>query len=824
MARKDRYRPCMAYRLGVDLGTTFTAAAVDDGTGPTMLGLGNRALTVPSVVYLGADGGFLFGEAADRRAAAEPARSAREFKRRIGDTVPILLAGQPFSPQALSAKLLAWVVGVATERQGGEPGEVVVTYPANWGGYKRELLVQLTTLADLPGALTCTEPEAAATQYAARAALSPGDTLAVYDLGGGTFDVCVLEKQETGFRVLGSPDGVEHLGGIDFDEAVFQHAIGLLGDRVADLDLDDPDVTSGLARLRRECIDAKEALSSDVEATIGVALPGLTTSLRITRTEIERLITGPLRDTLDATQRALRSAGVEAGDLATVVLVGGSSRIPLVSHLLQSEFGVRTAMDTHPKHDIALGAVRYHPPDAGQPATAAPAAPAVTQWPTRGKSAPPPPAPPPPPPSPPPPTEPVRAPEPPPGPDTVQLPEPVEETPAGPPVWRPPDTVPTPATPAEPGVRRLPSKPLLIGVGTAVLLLVAAAATYALTRGDDEQATNDQPDGTSSTPPEPERVFGVNTILLPVSDGPDSDSQIRAVTTDGRDRGAVVKGPGSYDAPWVSRDGSVVGYRQADSVATENKGVIMIMTADGTPSPLINGSPPAGINCRLRAIWYPSGDRVLLNCLEDLDGDRKFETSLWTAPVGADHHVEGSQLQLLLDNDTPTEDTPNGSPDSTLRAVSFLPDGTISVEYAGGQEPGIHLLAPGGALTRLTSGEADDEPAASPTSQLVAFARDGDLYVASTDGSEPPCDPPRKRTTDEETGTALCNLTTGITSAPDQIASNPAWSWDGKRIAFTVGSEDGPQTVDLISLDGGDDPTALVGQPGYIGAPAWGPR
>ena len=96
----------MGYRLGVDLGTTFTAAAVDDGTGPAMLGLGNRALTVPSVVFLASDGTFLFGEAADRRAASEPARSAREFKRRIGDTVPILLAGQPFSPQALSAKLL----------------------------------------------------------------------------------------------------------------------------------------------------------------------------------------------------------------------------------------------------------------------------------------------------------------------------------------------------------------------------------------------------------------------------------------------------------------------------------------------------------------------------------------------------------------------------------------------------------------------------------------------------------------------------------------------------------------------------------------------
>ena len=107
----------MGYRLGVDLGTTFTAAAVDDGTSPAMLGLGNRALTVPSVVFLSPDGTFLFGEAAERRASRRPARSAREFKRRIGDTVPILLGGQPFSPQALSARLLAWVVSIATTRR-----------------------------------------------------------------------------------------------------------------------------------------------------------------------------------------------------------------------------------------------------------------------------------------------------------------------------------------------------------------------------------------------------------------------------------------------------------------------------------------------------------------------------------------------------------------------------------------------------------------------------------------------------------------------------------------------------------------------------------
>ncbi len=120
--------------------------------------------------------------------------------------------------------------------------------------------------------MTCTEPEAAATQYADRARLDSGERVVVYDLGGGTFDVCVLEKREGGFTILGSPDGVEHLGGIDFDEAVFRHVFGQLGDIVEEMDADDALVTASLARLRRDCIEAKEALSNDVEAVIPVNL------------------------------------------------------------------------------------------------------------------------------------------------------------------------------------------------------------------------------------------------------------------------------------------------------------------------------------------------------------------------------------------------------------------------------------------------------------------------------------------------------------------------------------------------------------------------
>lgn len=349
----------MGYRLGVDLGTTFTAAAMRNGGPPSMLGLGNRALQIPSVLYLQEDGEFLVGEAAERRGATDPARVVREFKRRIGDPIPLMVAGTPFSAQALSARLLSSVVATATERRGAAPDEIVLTYPANWGAYKRELVDQVISLADVGPAVTCPEPQAAAIQYAAQAQLRAGDRVAVYDLGGGTFDVCVLEKTGDGFTILGNPEGIEQLGGVDFDEAVFQHVVRALGPAMEDLDLDSPEGRTALTRLRRDCVEAKEALSTDVDTTVPVTLPGRSTSVRLTRAELETLIAPALEQTVEATGRALRTAGTTSEQLKAIVLVGGSSRIPLVSHLLQSRFSTPTALDTHPKHDIALGAVQF---------------------------------------------------------------------------------------------------------------------------------------------------------------------------------------------------------------------------------------------------------------------------------------------------------------------------------------------------------------------------------------------------------------------------------------------------------------------------------
>ena len=346
----------MGYRLGVDLGTTFTSAAVRSAGWPSMVGLGNRSLQVPSVVFLAADGEVLVGEAAERRGLVEPDRLVREFKRRFGDQIPVLVGGSPYSAPALTARLLAWVVATVTERQGQAPDRVVVTHPANWGPYKRDLLGQAVRLADIEGAGILTEPEAAAVLYASRNTLTDGQCVAVYDLGGGTFDAAVLRKQAVGFELLGTPEGIEQLGGMDFDQAVFSHVVTDVRESLAALDLDKPEVRVAMARLRRDCVEAKEALTSDTETVVPIVLPGINTSVRLTRSELEAMIRPAVAETVGAMRRALRSATVDPSDLTAIVLVGGSSRIPLVAQLLSSEFSRPLALDTHPKHDVALGA------------------------------------------------------------------------------------------------------------------------------------------------------------------------------------------------------------------------------------------------------------------------------------------------------------------------------------------------------------------------------------------------------------------------------------------------------------------------------------
>ncbi|GIW20002.1 MAG: hypothetical protein KatS3mg065_0298 [Chloroflexota bacterium] len=349
----------MTYALGVDLGTTYSAAAVAEAGRVEVFGLGTVAPAIPSVVVLRDDGEVLVGEAAERRAITEPTRTAREFKRRLGDPAPLVLGGTPYGAEALMAHLLRAIVEAVYERQGARPERIVVTHPANYGPYKKELLVEMVRLADVGQVDFLTEPEAAAINYAEQDRLDPGQIVAVYDFGGGTFDAAVLRKTADGFEILGQPEGMERLGGIDFDQAIFAHVDDALGGQVRETDASDPMARAALARLRTEIRLAKESLSTDTDVTIPVMLPRLQTEVRLTRTEFEAMIRPRLSETIAALERAVRSAGIGMADVSRILLVGGSSRIPLVADMVGRTTGRPIAVDAHPKFAIALGAARY---------------------------------------------------------------------------------------------------------------------------------------------------------------------------------------------------------------------------------------------------------------------------------------------------------------------------------------------------------------------------------------------------------------------------------------------------------------------------------
>lgn len=346
------------YSLGIDLGTTFTAAAIAAEGKAEIFHLGTRATSIPTIVHLSEAGELSVGDAAERRGQTDPARAAREFKRRFGDPVPLMLGGTPYSAESLAAVVIRAVADQVAERQGETASAICITHPASYGTYKLDLLQQSVRAAGLERVTFVAEPIAAAIYYASQQRIEPGAVVAVYDLGGGTFDAAVLRKTGDGFEQLGQAEGLERLGGIDFDQSVFAHVSASLGPQLEAL-AGDPSARSALLRLREDCRNAKESLSSDTVATIPVILPNVNTEIRLTRAEFEAMIRPRISDTLKALDRARASAGLAYADIDRVLLVGGSSRIPLIGQLVSEATGRPVYVDSHPKHVIAMGGALF---------------------------------------------------------------------------------------------------------------------------------------------------------------------------------------------------------------------------------------------------------------------------------------------------------------------------------------------------------------------------------------------------------------------------------------------------------------------------------
>jgi molecular chaperone DnaK (HSP70) len=354
----------MTYSLGVDLGTTFVAAAVARPTGIAMVPLGDQAVVAPAVVAVRPDGSIVTGDAAERRAVSQPALVARGLKRRLGDPEPVGLGDVSYPVATLLGAQLRDVVTRVSDREGGPAERIVLSHPTTWTPTRRGRFEEVARAAGLEAPLLVTDAEAAV-QHAAPSRLRDGGIVAVYDLGGGGFEATVVRTGPGGPEILGTPEGTDVLGGADIDEAILSYVDDAVGGALARLDLDDARTAVALARLRQDCVLAKETLSLDTEAVVPVFLPGRHFEIRLNRTTFEQMLRAPLQSTLDALSHAVRSAGLSPADVDAVLLVGGSTRIPMVAEMLGREFGRPLLEGVHPVHAVALGAAALAAAPAG---------------------------------------------------------------------------------------------------------------------------------------------------------------------------------------------------------------------------------------------------------------------------------------------------------------------------------------------------------------------------------------------------------------------------------------------------------------------------
>ncbi|HET9655175.1 MAG TPA: Hsp70 family protein [Kineosporiaceae bacterium] len=365
------------YGAGIDLGTTRTAAAVwsagrvrvlplepaEPPDGP--VGTASAPLAVPdpgdggcpSAVLIEADGGVQVGSRAERLAADRPQGLARAFKRRFGDEIPYLLSGHELTAEELTGHLLGWVLAALTRsRRGVPPDRTVLTVPATWQDYRLRCLDRVTRAAGLAGVTVLPEPAAAAVFYAGRDQVLPGTTVGVYDFGGGTFDATLLRKTSGGFEILGEPLGLDAVGGVDLDDALLRLVAAELGGGWSGLDRDEPDTRRALARLRDDVVRAKETLSVRTELSLPVRLPGLARTLTLRRAAFEDAVRPLVEQTVELMADAIDQAGLGTTGVDRILLVGGSSGMPLVERLLAERLGIPTVRDAHPKHAVCLGA------------------------------------------------------------------------------------------------------------------------------------------------------------------------------------------------------------------------------------------------------------------------------------------------------------------------------------------------------------------------------------------------------------------------------------------------------------------------------------
>jgi molecular chaperone DnaK (HSP70) len=368
----------VGYRLGIDFGTSNTVAVVRERDGGTRPVLFDGFPLLPSAVCVALEGsGLLVGREAIHAARVRPERFEPHPKRRI-DEGTVLLGDTEYPVEHLIAAVLARVKAEAVRANGGEPAEVVLTFPAAWGQRRRGTLLAGAQLAGLGSPELVAEPVAAASYFAAATGtrVPPGGCVAVYDFGAGTFDASVVARTAEGWEVLAS-DGLLDAGGLDVDAAIVEHldTVFSAGHPEQMRRLGEPQ-TGADRRARHNLWEdvrtAKEILSRSSSTYIHVPL--VEQDAPLGREQLERLAR-PVVDRTVAMTRSVLSGVVADRPLAGLFLVGGSSRMPLVATLLHQATGAAPTVMEQPELAVAEGGARPLATTGSQPV--APTSPAV---------------------------------------------------------------------------------------------------------------------------------------------------------------------------------------------------------------------------------------------------------------------------------------------------------------------------------------------------------------------------------------------------------------------------------------------------------------
>lgn len=334
--------------VGIDLGTTHSAIGVVDSGFPILLADGEGKRIMPSVVWFGADGAVEVGRKALRRRATDSMRVVSSVKRWMGveKVEDAVLEHVGKSPEEVSAEILRELKRIAEWRIGAEVTKAVITVPAYFNDGQRAATKRAGELAGLEVMRIINEPTAAALAYGLDK-LKDKARVAVYDLGGGTFDLTILEMEGGVFQVLAT-HGDTRLGGDDVDAMICETLLEAAGEVPEEI----------CWRFMEEAEKAKRALSEADEVTVRIPFYDGSSSLEktITRAELDAMTKGWIARTLKCCQQAMHDSGLSLGDLDAVVLVGGSTRMPAVREAVAEFFQRPVDVTQHPDEAIALGA------------------------------------------------------------------------------------------------------------------------------------------------------------------------------------------------------------------------------------------------------------------------------------------------------------------------------------------------------------------------------------------------------------------------------------------------------------------------------------